>query len=211
MNYHLIHDKIIHRGLSRTKSHQEKYERHHIYPKCEGGHFNGSLVYLTTKEHRIIHKIRYRLYGNIGNLLAYNLMKKGRKLQSKVYYKILSSYAHEKFKNRDPVAYKNRQTKSGIIGGNKCRDKMLGFFKLSEEEMQSNRKKGCHTTTTNKLGMFSDEYREKHRLTLFKPIHTPDGTFDNMSDAAKHYNVRPGTITYRVNNKNIKWDQWYYI
>lgn len=59
--------------------------------------------------------------------------------------------------------------------------------------------------------MFSDEYREKHKLILYKKVNTPIGIFDSMTEAAKYYNISPGTDTYRVNNKNKQWDEWYYI
>lgn len=108
MNYHLIHDKIIHRGLSRIPTSNIKYEKHHIIPRCEGGAPQGTITYLTVKEHRIVHKIRYLIYGNIGNLFAYYLMKNGRKFRTKEYYKIRSSYAHQKFKERDLDAYRKR-------------------------------------------------------------------------------------------------------
>jgi hypothetical protein len=53
-----------------------------------------------------------------------------------------------------------------------------------------------------------DEYRDKHKLTLMKPIMTPDGIFNSMLEASKHFDVVPATITYRVNSKNEK---WYYL
>jgi len=54
MNYKRIHDQIIERAKSRIL---EGYkERHHIIPKCMGGNNEkDNLVYLTAREHFIIH------------------------------------------------------------------------------------------------------------------------------------------------------------
>lgn len=32
-----------------------------------------------------------------------------------------------------------------------------------------------------------------------------------MGEAAKFYNITAGTITYRVQNKDEKWSEWYYV
>jgi hypothetical protein len=116
--------------------------------------------------------------------------------------------SHKKFKERDPQGYYTRQKNSGMIGGNKSFENKKGFHSISKEEMVKIRLRGVKTIVDNKLGMFSDEYREKHKLTLMKSIMTPDGIFNSMLEASKHFNVVPATITYRVNSKNEK---WYYL
>ena len=210
MNYHLIHDRIIHRGLYRLRSPEEKYERHHIFPKCEGGSPQGTIVYLTIKEHRLIHKIRYKLYGYIGNKLACHIMKYGRKYKTREEYSILARFSHEKFRKRDPEGYKARQQKAGRAAGHNSKINKLGFHSLTEEQRKEARDKGRNTIVSQKLGMFSDEYREVHKLTLHKRVHTPSGWFDSMTEAANHYNVVAGTVTYRVNNTSKTWSEWYY-
>lgn len=212
MNYQKIHDCIINRALSRKKSPTIKYESHHIIPKCEGGLQSGDTILLTKKEHRIIHKLRYKVNGVLGNILSYNLIKFGREMlcENHKLFSIKGGQQHHKiYREKNFSDYIDRQKKSGIIGGNKCKDEKLGFFSFSEEELNLFRKKGRDTLVKNKLGMFSDEYRKKHKLTIQKRIKTPDRIFNSMKEASEFYGVVQATITYRVNNK--KWNDWFYI
>lgn len=113
---------------------------------------------------------------------------------------------HTKTKQNNPEKYYTQQSEYGKLGGIKCRDNKIGIHSLTEEEKKSAREKGTKTIVENKIGMFSDEFREKHKITLHKKIKTPDGTFESMKEAADFYNVVAGTITYIVNN----WKGWYY-
>jgi hypothetical protein len=71
MNYDLIGQTIINRGKTRTKVRGDNLHKHRIKPGKEGGTYEESNVtLLTRKEHRIIHKIRYRLYGRRHDLAA---------------------------------------------------------------------------------------------------------------------------------------------
>lgn len=212
MNYQRLHDSIIHRALTRPP--QLGLESHHITPKCEGGHNDGPQVHLTTKEHRIVHRLRYKLFGVVGNILAYNLMRYGRKALASNHsmFSSLGGKAHHlQLKIADPIKYSDRQRKAGLAAGMNSKTKQLGFYQLSKDEKKAAQDKGRQTTVEQKLGMFSDQYREQHRKTLFKPVVTPAGTFDSMQDAADHYGVSAGTITYRVNNTNPKWNLWNYM
>lgn len=213
MNYVTIHDSIIERGQKRINQNLN-YESHHITPKCEGGGHLDPQVLLTQKEHRLIHKLRYKINHNVGNLLAYNLMKYGRNYINK-NKNIISSLGgkahHKKMHNKDPVLYKERQRLSGLKGGNKCKIERIGFFALTEIELNESRKRGRETIVKNKLGMFSDEYREKHRLNLFKKIETPDGIFNSITEATRYYNTTPGNITYRLKSEKEQWKKWNYI
>jgi hypothetical protein len=213
MNYQKIHDNIIYNALIRESvAPTNIFESHHIIPKCEGGDHDGPVVKLTQKEHRIIHKLRYKINGILGNILSYNLMKYGRHHINENLKMISSKGAlsyHTSYKQNNPEQYIKNQTNAGIIGGKKCYDNNMGLFKLSKGEMSKNRSKGTQNIVNNKLGMFSDEYRKEHRKRLMKRVNTPDGIFDSMTEASIFYNVVLGTITYRVNCVNFK--EWYYV
>jgi len=56
--------------------------------------------------------------------------------------------------------------------------------------------------------MFSDSYRIQHKKFLNKCVHTPDGIFDSMTEAAEYYKVCRSTITYRVKSKSEKLKEW---
>jgi hypothetical protein len=207
MNYQKIHDNIIFRAKNRPISIDVYYENHHILPKCEGGLKTGETVKLTLKEHRLIHLLRYKITGVFGNINAFNWMTQSENAKRNNSIEA-AKISHKKFKERDPQGYYIRQSNSGVIGGNKAFQNKKGFHSIPEEEMVKIRLKGTKTIVDNKLGMFSDEYRDKHKLTLMKPIMTPDGVFNSMLEASKHFDVVPATITYRVNSKNEK---WYYL
>lgn len=207
MNYQKIHDNIIFQAKNRPISIDMYYENHHILPKCEGGLQNGETVKLTLKEHRLIHLLRYKITGVFGNINAFNWMTQAENARQKNNIEA-ARISHKKFKEKDPQGYYIRQRNSGIIGGNKSFQNKKGFHSIPEEEMVKIRLRGTKTIVDNKLGMFSDAYREKHKLTLMKPIMTPDGIFNSMLEASRHFNVVPATITYRVNSKNEK---WYYL
>jgi hypothetical protein len=214
MNYQNIHNSIIQRASCRSKILDVVYESHHIIPRCEGGQSDGHQVWLTQKEHRIVHKLRFKLNGVLGNILAYNLMKYGRSVLAENHklFSAAGGYAHHKqYRDKDPQGYADRQRRSGIIAGINSRDNRLGFHRLSYEEMTIARNKGRRTTTQNKLGMFSDKFRKTHKIKLQKQITTPDGIFDSMQLAAQYYGVVSGTVTYRVKSTSPQWSNWNYI
>lgn len=207
MNYIRIHDSIINRALSRNL-HPESYsENHHILPKCEGGTPDSPTVKLTLKEHTLIHKLRYKITGVIGNLIAYNLMQttSDRKLNSKPAAK----YSHTVMKQRDIINYTEKQRTAGIKGGQSAYKNNKGWFAHTEQEMAESRLRGTMTSVRNKLGMFSDAFIEKHRKTLMKKVQVENRIFNSMSEAARFYNISNGTVTYRVNSVNFT--EWNFI
>mgnify|MGYP006278468225 CR=1 FL=1 len=210
MDYQKIHDDIIRRAQTRSDKIPFEHHVHHITPMCEGGQPDGPTAILTVKEHATIHALRYRMNQILGNKLAYTILKYGFYNAKERNYSTLAKLSHIKFKERDPIGYVERQRKAGIAAGLNSLTNSLGLFALSEADKQKARDKGRATIVLNKIGMFSDEYRAQHRLTLQKSISTPDGQFDSMQEAAKHYGVVPGTITYRVNQKSPKWKDWSY-
>lgn len=210
MNYQKIHDCIINRARQRILFDEQYTEKHHIIPKCEGGKENDETVLLTHKEHKLIHKLRYKITNVIGNLLAYNFMTNSvssRRKNILLSAKLGGIEHHRKYKIKNPEEYSKRQSVSGKNGGNVCFEKKLGFFQMSNDEKRQSQDKGRKTIVENKIGMFSDEYRQQHRLSLFKKIKTPDGIFNSISSAAEYYNIVPGAVTYRLKN----WNDWTYL
>ena len=74
MNYQRIHDAIIDRARNRTL--QGYREKHHVIPRCLGGtNFPDNLVFLTAREHFIVHKLLCEIYPNESKLFfAYRMM-----------------------------------------------------------------------------------------------------------------------------------------
>lgn len=93
MNYQLIHDNIIERAKNRPN--KGYVELHHIVPTCILGKQDNSeenLVYLTAREHFIIHKLLTLIYPNENGLhLAVFAMSNGWKSKfNKREYRISS-------------------------------------------------------------------------------------------------------------------------
>jgi hypothetical protein len=210
MNYKKIHDSIIHRARTRRLDETEYSEQHHVLPKCEGGLQSGETVQLRHREHRLVHRLRYKFTKVFGNNAAYNWMSCGEAGAVK-NQKEAAKLSHSIAKNRDPVAYSERQRKYAKLAGSKCRDQKLGFHSMSEDDMTNARNKGNATVVSNKLGMFSDSYREKHKETLYKNVNTPSGAFNSMQDAARFYNVCSSTVTYRTGSDSEQFKEWYII
>lgn len=197
MKYEKIHDSIINRALMRTACPNTYYENHHILPICEQGCSNGKTVKLTLKEHRIIHKLRYKFTGVIGNLYAYNLMKRGEASRT-INASIAAKQSHILYKKRDYEKYIKRQVAAGIQGGNSAKEKKSGIHSMSEDDLQAARERGRKTTIENKYGMFSDDYRKQHRNKMKKTIKIEDRVFNSCTEAADFFNVVPGTISYWI-------------
>jgi hypothetical protein len=81
MDYLSVYNKLIERGKSRKKVRGDGFHRHRIIPGCRGGKYiPENITFLHRKEHRIVHKLRYKLYQDPVDLKAYiKLNGKGRK------------------------------------------------------------------------------------------------------------------------------------
>ena len=196
MNYKKIHDSIIKRAQLRSLSKAVYTENHHILPRYENGNDNGETVALTFKEHRVVHKLRYKMTGVIGNLHAYNLMKYGE--DARIKNASLAAISSHRKGLLDPDSYRIKQQNAGKSGGNKARDNNLGFYTLSDEEKKAARTKGAQTIVENKIGMFSDEYRQIHKVKMKKEIEIDGMIFQSCSEAASHFNVSAGSISYWI-------------
>jgi len=79
--YKAIHDNIV----NSRKHLKEEWkpvgsglERHRIVPGHMGGEYvDSNCTYLTAREHKIVHYLLWKLYGNAGDKLAVNGMKGG--------------------------------------------------------------------------------------------------------------------------------------
>lgn len=63
MNYRKIYDALIERGLSRESF--ENCDKHRVLAGFEGGEYEiGNIAYLTRREHRLVHVLRWILFAN---------------------------------------------------------------------------------------------------------------------------------------------------
>ena len=75
MNYIKLYETLISAFRKQTLNPDEYTESHHIVPKHDGGEdSDDNLIVVTYRQHRILHKVRYKAYKQKGDFLAYNLM-----------------------------------------------------------------------------------------------------------------------------------------
>jgi hypothetical protein len=152
MNYTKIHDVIIARARNRQYNSQV-HHKHHIIPLHEDKNSKETVV-LTFKEHRLIHFLRYKMNGSLGNLYAYYILKGSQNtlILSKLGGQ-LGGASTKKYKKGifadtwDRSAETKRRWEEGIIS----RDKMSNLMKsglakrLGEDMVKS--KKGIFSDT----------------------------------------------------------------
>ena len=72
MDLQKIMQKILERGKNRSKKPRDGLHKHRIIPGFEGGKYvEDNVTYLTRQEHRIVHKIRYKLFNNKADKISY--------------------------------------------------------------------------------------------------------------------------------------------
>jgi hypothetical protein len=75
MNYEKLYYHFIEKYKSQIIDESVYTERHHIIPRhAGGGDSQENLITLTYKQHRFIHKLRYKAFKLIGDFISYRLM-----------------------------------------------------------------------------------------------------------------------------------------
>lgn len=127
MNYLKIHNDIISRAQLRASSRKEANlilgysERHHVVPRCMGGtNEKDNLVFLSAREHFIIHILLTKIYPNEGKLLyaCQRLLytKHNERLNGKTYEclrKKISDYGKTQNKENNESIARMAETKRG--------------------------------------------------------------------------------------------------
>jgi len=191
MNYQKIHDAIINRANDRTLSGYK--EKHHILPRCLGGTDDKeNLVYLTAREHFIVHKLLCKIYPNEDKLFfAYRMMAvmKNSKDNKREYYissrefEEIRLLANEKIgnsargrklgprKNQQEITKKQQTTKklNGYLPSQETKSKIskaLTGRKLSSEHVEKLRE--SHLNNPNVTGKASTPEKEEIRKQKIK-------------------------------------------
>lgn len=70
MNYKAIYKSLMHRAKLRRPLSRQRYERHHVKPRCLGGSdAKRNLVYLTPEEHYVAHQLLVKIFPGNKSLL----------------------------------------------------------------------------------------------------------------------------------------------
>lgn len=151
MDYVKIHDAIIARASTRIYD-SKLYQNHHIIPIHEDA-TSTEVVAVTLREHALLHHLRYKMTGTIGNKLAWRFMI-GLFTHKDILLEICSE--------------------AGKIGGNVTKSNNLGIFNpdydrgaqsrlmwlsgvMDEIDFSQIRKSGGDASRNNKLGIFRED------------------------------------------------------
>lgn len=160
MNYAKIHDLIIDRARQR-KYDKSIHHKHHVIPLHEDSS-SEDLVPLTVKEHWIIHRLRWKMTGTLGNKLAYLLLKgsgddceRTKLIQSEAGK--VGGYITKKNKNGifDPDYDRSKTSKELWENGT------IGFKNYTYEQRKEAGQKGGSTTKENNSGIFREDLQHK--------------------------------------------------
>lgn len=168
MNYFRIMMIIIERGKTRTKEKGDGLHRHRIVPGYEGGTYSPeNVTLLTRREHRIVHRLRWMIQQNQGDIWAATrlggkltdkeverLKRVGSSLGGKITVGKMKSEGRGLF-GLSP----ERKSEIGRKGGSRSKELNVGIFAMSKERLQDAQKKA--TETRNARLENDPEFRQK--------------------------------------------------
>jgi len=181
MNYKKLHDSIISRAENRIYN-KAIHQKHHIVPIHECAE-STDIVYLTFKEHYIVHLLRWKFIKTIGNFKAYAFMrglknnethkricseagKIGGKVTKNSNLGIFSkSYDRSEQTNINWAngAYKNNDYSIiSVLGGKTTKRNKLGIFDPANQHMRTDWAKlgaDALVTSGNRSGIYAKEWR----------------------------------------------------
>jgi hypothetical protein len=129
MNYKKIYIKIIRNAIPRNLDENLYYEKHHIFPRSIFGE-NKYIVYLTLKEHYLVHKLIYKYYykkygkNDIKTIkmmhshyaMSNKYLSKNKKINCKIYAELRQAFCERMSQN---------------FSG--CKNPMFGIRKIAEK------------------------------------------------------------------------------
>lgn len=216
MQYEDIHNKIISRAIEEKRVKNTIYERHHIIPKSIGGsNHSCNMVYLTTREHFIIHKLLIKIYhsrqefGNRNKMIyAFWWMCKTRTNK-----KYISShdyeYARKLYSENNPNKDESRKKeyKRKLLAGEYKHDNTKAainlkesLLKMSQEEMKKRLENSLwkcdHTERSKKISIGK---ASQFRMCYCDNTYIDFWTYD---DIEKITGYNRSHIIYRINRYN---------
>lgn len=180
MKYTKIYESIIDRASKRIKTKNDGLHRHRILPGFENGLYEESnICLLTRKEHRIIHKLRWKIYGK---------------------WQDLSSYIKLGGKNCDPW---NKGLKTGQIPWNK--NKNTKFLGMTYEEIYGNERasqiKNIRKEQLQKCNhLQTQNVKEKRKKSIISYYDHNESKLKNLKKTEEHKNK----LSNSMKNKSLK-------
>ncbi len=164
MDYIMIYNTLIERGKSRARG--KGYHRHRIIPGYQGGQYiPENITYLSRQEHRLVHRLRWKIYGNPADMYAYKILE-GKN--------VVNMPLSEEHKRKISLGGKGRPV------WNKGKHYKLGPASEEHKRKNSEAKKGKPAWNKGKIGCYtlSEEHKEKIRQSM---INTRENKFWSTS------------------------------
>lgn len=172
MDLHRIKHLLFARAKDRKKVRGDFLHKHRIIPGYQGGTYHKkNVVYLTVKEHRIIHYIMWRLHNHIYDLLAYKRLGGKHRLEITPEFRAI----HKEYSSRGG----NTNVKTGHLK------------KISRLGGLAQGKKNSLSGQVRAAGLIGAE-------KMSKPIMIEDQRYPSISAAARDYKLSHRTIRDRL-------------
>lgn len=171
MNYRKLHDLIIEKSRNRPKP--GSYEKHHIIPKCLGGlDLKENIVFLTHREHFIIHFLLIKLYPRVNKLIFAFILMKGNPSKKRYFNSKLYRSAREKqvriFKGKARSAEVKEKIRQGNLGKVVSLETKIILSKVDRSYTKTNafRFKMSSVTFGNLNGMYGKRHSEESKKKI---------------------------------------------
>lgn len=214
MNYRAIYASLVFsaRGKHRTKSSEEYFEEHHIFPRSlfpEYKRNKHNLVLLTAREHYLAHKLLCRIWPSRAMYAAIWQMSMRSKKSDSPYKKIVSAHEYEHARKLFVAEFKaNRWVKMDLGEFNKRPDRRARSSEVAKENWNNK------AFRDNMQKMVKEKIWSKVRCT------TTGQVFNSIQEAKEYFNIKAFHISSvcqgkrkycGVDPKTGKKLQWEYV
>lgn len=181
-HYEELINKAKSRNLNKTNSHYY-VEKHHIIPKCIGGHNRKwNVVYLTAKEHFIAHLLLYREFpDDRGLFLGFHIMAHAKnedheriRINSKHFeglkekMKFINSLYKNTYKMSESSKRRMSEAKKGKNNPNFGKSKeQLNTFGGQKHSEEAKKKMGIKINLFDNNGNLIEKFNKQKELELY--------------------------------------------
>jgi hypothetical protein len=133
MDYLKLYDALIDRA--RKRSYTKGMHRHRIIPgHCGGKSTDNNICYLSIQEHRIVHKLRYKIWNKVADLYAAQYLG-GRGVRDYNHTDIHKRRISESHKGmKKPWVASKNKSNVGLVS---CYDATGKFLRVPQEEYRT--------------------------------------------------------------------------
>ena len=191
INYQQMYINLCERGKVQRemKDGWGRWEKHHIIPKHSGGsNDKNNITTLQHKEHRIAHKLLYKIYQNLGDKIACNLMLNDNTDKLNQMSRIIGL---EQFKLKKGI--------HNIEGNRKAVDAHKRWIEENPDKVKQ------IASDSHKNRTKEDYLKMAHKKAKYLPV-SPEGVvFGSVAEAAHKYGVKKHNIDNWCRRNQFGW------